>query len=86
MDEKKKREFAELLNGLTDEQKEKAKACRDGKELIALLDEMGVALPEEALDAVAGGTEQIWMFFPEAKKSGGIGSDKQEPQPVTNFL
>ena len=86
MDEKKKRELEEFLNGLTDEQKEKVKACRDGKELIALLDEMSVALPEEALDAVAGGTEQIWMFFPKAKKSGGIGSDKQETQPVSNFF
>ena len=56
--EEKKKLFAELLKGLTDEQKEKVKACKDGKELTTLLGEMGFALPDEALDAVAGGTEK----------------------------
>ena len=45
----------ELLDTLTDEQKEKAAACKTPEELIALLSELGAALPDEAMDAVAGG-------------------------------
>ena len=40
---------------LTDEQKEKVKACKSPDEIIALLGEMGVELPDKLLDAVAGG-------------------------------
>ena len=47
--------FTALMNGLTDEQKAKATGCKDGKELLNLLIEAGVALPDELLDAVAGG-------------------------------
>ncbi len=48
-------QMAEVLNGLTDEQKEKAKACKTPEELTSLLGELGVELPDELLDAVAGG-------------------------------
>lgn len=48
--------MAKILNGLTDEQKEKAKACKTPEELTAFLSELGAALPDELLDAVAGGT------------------------------
>ena len=44
-----------IYDSLTDEQKEKAKACKDMNELTALLGQMGVELPDELLDAVAGG-------------------------------
>ena len=47
--------MAEILNGLTDEQKEKAKACKTPEDLIAFLIELDAALPDELLDAVAGG-------------------------------
>ena len=75
--------MAELLNGLTDEQKEKAMACKTMEELTAFLGELGAVLPDEALDAIAGGTEQIWMFFPKVEKPG---SDKQKPQPKSNIF
>ena len=49
----------ELLKGiwenLTDEQKEKAKACKTADELIKLAGEEGIELPDEALETVAGG-------------------------------
>lgn len=48
-------QMEQILSGLTEEQKEKAKACKSGKELLALLSAEGVILPDEALDAVAGG-------------------------------
>ena len=55
------RKLNELLNkalaSLTEEQKEKAKACRTAKELLDLLAEAGVELPDDALDKVAGGVE-----------------------------
>ncbi len=53
--EKLSEQMIKVLNSLTDEQKEKAKACKDMNELTALLGQMGVELPDELLDAVAGG-------------------------------
>ena len=60
MDENKRaNELNEALKGmwdsLTDEQKEKAKACKSMDELTVLAGQMGVELPNEMLDAVAGG-------------------------------
>ena len=52
-------ELQEALKGiwdsLTDEQKEKAKACKTPDELAALAGKEGIELPDELLDAVAGG-------------------------------
>ena len=45
----------ELWGSLTDEQKEKAKACKTSDELLKLAGEEGIELPDEVLDAVAGG-------------------------------
>ena len=49
----------ELLKGvfdsLTDEQKQKAAACKDTDGLLKMLSGEGVDLPDELLDAVAGG-------------------------------
>jgi hypothetical protein len=49
----------EILKGmwdsLTDEQKEKAKACKTLDELTALAGKEGVELPDEVLDQVGGG-------------------------------
>ena len=45
----------ELWGSLTDEQKEKAKACKTSDELMKLAGEEGIELPDEVLDAVAGG-------------------------------
>ena len=54
-----KEKLAELISGiydsLTDEQKEKVKACHTAEELIALAGKEGIELPDEALNAVAGG-------------------------------
>ena len=44
-----------LVGSLTDEQKEQAKACETVDELLALLGQMGVELPDELLDDVGGG-------------------------------
>ena len=46
--------MAAILESLTDAQKEQVKACKDTNELIAKLSEMGVALPDELLDAAVG--------------------------------
>ena len=45
----------EIYDSLTDEQKEKAKKCKTMDELVKLAAEEGVELPDEAIDAVAGG-------------------------------
>ena len=46
-----------IYDSLTDEQKEKAKACTSMDEMMALAGEWGVELPDDVLDAVAGGFE-----------------------------
>lgn len=50
-----------VVKGLNDEQKEKVKACKSPDEVIACLGELGVELPDELLDAVAGGIS--WSDF-----------------------
>ncbi len=56
MEDKKLNELLnQALASLTDEQKEKAKACKTAKELVDFLAEAGVELPDELLDEVAGG-------------------------------
>ena len=47
-----------IYASLTDEQKEKAKGCKTVGELTSLLGELGIALPDELLDNVAGGGMQ----------------------------
>ena len=42
-------------NKLTDEQKAKLKSCKDSLELQAMLNDMGVELTDEQLEAAAGG-------------------------------
>ncbi len=44
-----------IWDSLTDEQKEKAKNCKTMDELTALAAKEGIELPDEVLDAVAGG-------------------------------
>ena len=44
-----------IWDSLSDEQKEKAKACKTLNELTALAGKEGIELPDEALDMVSGG-------------------------------
>ncbi len=48
-------QLAKAWNGMTDEQKEKARACKTAEELIAFAGKEGVELPDEALDEVSAG-------------------------------
>ncbi len=52
-------QMAKILTSLTDEQKEQAKACETMDELTACLGKLGVALPDELLDGVAGGMSEL---------------------------
>ena len=45
----------ELLKGLSEEQIEKVKACKDHKELLALAEKENIDLTEEQLDMINGG-------------------------------
>ncbi len=45
----------ELLKGITDEQIEKIKQCKNGAEVLALAKEEGVELTDEQLSVVTGG-------------------------------
>ncbi|MCR5397961.1 MAG: hypothetical protein K6E68_00335 [Lachnospiraceae bacterium] len=75
MDENKNmtNELNEALKGmwenLSDEQKEKAKECRTMDELMLLAGRHGIELPDEVLDAVAGGLirsfqEGVYVYCP----------------------
>ena len=56
MEEKKLSEvLKDIFDSLTGEQKQKMLACQTPEELTELLNGLGVALPDEALDMVAGG-------------------------------
>ena len=46
-----------FFESLTDEQKEKAKQCTTMEELTEFVTKEGIELPDEMLDAVAGGIE-----------------------------
>ena len=48
-------DISEFIQSLTPEQQEKAAKCTSLEELVALAKDEKVALPEEALEAVAGG-------------------------------
>ena len=48
-----------VMDGLSDEQKEKVNACRTAAALMGVLAEAGAALPDELLDGVAGGEASI---------------------------
>lgn len=56
-------QFNALLNGLNDEQKKKVNACKNVNELMSLLSELGIALPDELLDNIAGGNNQGELEF-----------------------
>ena len=47
--------FKTVWDSLTDEQKEKARECKTADELLKLAGEEGIELPDEVLDAAAGG-------------------------------
>ena len=59
MDEKMKEAMKGIYDKLTDEQKEKAKACKSMDEFMKFAGEWGIELPDELADAVAGGGEMI---------------------------
>ena len=62
MDEKKLEDtMKDIFEKLTDEQKEKAKACKNMDEFMKLAGEWGIELPDELVDNVGGG---LWL--PEA--------------------
>ena len=44
------------FSDLTPEQMEKARACKDASELVALAQTEGIELTDEQLDAVSGGS------------------------------
>ena len=46
---------SDLLEGLTEEQIAKVKACHDNKEIISLAKDEGIELTEEQLEAINGG-------------------------------
>ncbi len=66
INEKQTTELNEALKGmwnsLTDEQKEKAKNCKSMDELTALAGRMGIELPDELLESVAGGLIVVGEF------------------------
>lgn len=56
-------QFNALLKGLNDEQKKRVNKCKDVNEFMLLLGELGIALPDELLDNVSGGTQDEMEFI-----------------------
>ena len=57
MDEKMKRVLQDILENLTDAQKEKAKACKSNDELMDLLGEWDIELPDDVMENISGGCD-----------------------------
>ena len=50
-------EIKDFYSGLSDEQKQKLKDCKDVKEMMQLFNEEGVKLTDDQLDDVSGGVD-----------------------------
>ena len=57
MEEKMMEAMKGVYENLTDEQKEKAKACKSLDEVMQLLGDWGVELPDDLVEATAGGMD-----------------------------
>ena len=68
----------ELLKGLTEEQIEKLRNCKDAKEALELAREEGIELSEEQLDAVSGGACVEAVICPICKSDKVIVIDKSD--------
>ena len=55
MDEKMNEALKGLYENLTEEQKEKAKACKTVDEILKFVEQENIELPEELMEQVAGG-------------------------------
>ena len=55
MDEKMKATIKGIYDNLSDDLKEKVKACKTMEEVMELAGKEGIELPDEVVDAVAGG-------------------------------
>lgn len=55
MEEKMKDALKNVYEKLSDEQKKKADACKSADELLKLLGEWNIELPDELVDQVTGG-------------------------------
>ncbi len=62
----------ELWDSLTDEQKEKARACKSLDELMKLAGEEKIELPDDMLKAVSGGMQVVQQV--------GMGGEKPDSQ------
>ncbi len=70
-----------IWDSLTDEQKEKAKACKTMDELTALAGKEGIELPDELLDAVAGG----YIVYERGPQRWAAYSDDGKRRKVSNI-
>ena len=59
MDEKMKEALKSIFEKLTEEQKEKANACKNADELMKLFGEWDIELPDELVGQVAGGYSEV---------------------------
>lgn len=64
MDEKMKETMNAIYEHLTDEQKEKAKACNNADDLMKLLGQWDIELPDD-LSAIVSGGYQIIPYKPK---------------------
>jgi len=57
-----------IYDNLTDEQKEKWNACEKEEEFRKFLNEEGIELPDELMDAAAGGWKPDWAPAPHIQQ------------------
>ncbi len=74
--------LTELWDSLTDEQKAKAKECTTFDELAQFAGDQGIELPDEMLDAVAGG----YTFYDERSRTYEIINDSTGDVMDTGYV
>lgn len=68
-----------IYDSLTDEQKERAKACKTTDELVKLAGEEGIELSDEMIEAAAGGVQAGFFTSGGSKEFGGQKQDDPKP-------
>ena len=81
MNEKMKELIRGIYERLNDEQKERAKTCQTVDDFIEFVEEEGLELPDELLEAVSGGIQAGFFTTGGPGEFGTSNPDPEEQKP-----
>ncbi len=80
MGEKLKETIKNIFDSLTEEQKEKAKACVTADELLSFAREENIELPDDAVDMISGGVQAGLITSGGSGEFGPHKPDTEKPK------